>query len=347
MRILVFGGTRFLGRHFVEEALRRGHAVTVLTRGRVANPWPGRVEALTGDRDPALGTGLAALAGRAFDAAIDTSGYVPRVVGASAREISDRAGRYLFVSSISVLASAREPGQDESAAVAPLDDPATEDVPRHYGALKAACEDVVRQALGPRATIVRPGLIVGPYDATDRFGYWVARFVHPGLLGDRAARAVVPAPPSRPVQLVDARDLAAFMLGLVERDLGGTFNACSPDGRWTMGDVVQACRGAAADPPEPAWVDDDLLAAHHVEPWVGLPLWIPASQAEDAGFMRIDSSRAQAAGLSTRPLDRTVADTAGWLAARDNAGAWKQVLDPGRERLILDAFDRGGGTRPG
>ena len=335
MKLLVLGGTRFLGRHFVDAALARGHEVTIFTRGRTPHPWGDRVAALTGDRDPRVGAGLAALTAGAWDAAVDTSGYVPRVVGASAELLAPRVGRYLFVSSVSVYESNARPGIDESAAVAKLADPATEDILPNYGALKAACETVVAAHFGNRATQVRPGLIVGPHDGTDRFGYWVARFVHPALLGDRPAQAIVPAPPTAPIQVIDARDLAAWMLNLLERDVGGTYNAVSPAGRWTMGDLVATLEAAAAAPPAPAWLDDATLLAHGVEPWVGLPLWIPASDPDAAGFMSIDGARASAAGLTPRGLRHTVADTAAWLAGRDNAGAWKLVLSAARERAIL------------
>jgi 2'-hydroxyisoflavone reductase len=274
-----------------------------------------------------------------WDAVIDTSGYVPRVVGTSATLLAPRVRRYVFVSSLSVIAKADRPGLDESAPVATLDDPATEDVPANYGGLKAACEAVVRDACGDGATIVRPGLIVGPHDSTDRFGYWVARFAHPRLLGDRPSRAVVPAPRERPVQFVDARDLAAWLLDLCERDIGGTYNACSPAGLWTMGDLVDACVAASADPPVSTWVDEKTLHDFHVEPWTGLPLWIPSTDADAAGFMSVDCDRAHAAGLVARPLDETVRDTAAWLAARDNAGAWEHVLSGSREQLLLSAID--------
>ena len=339
MRLLLLGGARFLGRHVAEEALARGHEVTVFTRGRTPQPFGDRVRAVVGDRDPRVSPGLAALEHGAWDAAIDTSGYVPRVVGASATLLAPRVGRYVFVSSLSVIAKPDRPGLDESAPVAPLADPATEDVLPNYGGLKAACEAVVRDAYGDRATIVRPGLIVGPHDATDRFGYWVARFVHPGLLGERPTRAVVPAPRQRPVQLVDARDLAAWLLELCARDIGGTYNACSPAGLWTMGDLVDACVAASADPPVSTWVDEKTLLDFHVEPWTGLPLWIPSTEADASGFMSVDCDRAHAVGLFTRPLDETVRDTAAWLAARDNAGAWQHVLSSSREQLLLSAVD--------
>jgi len=339
VKLLVLGGTRFLGRHLVDAAVARGHAVTVFTRGRVPAPWDTtRVTALSGDRDPRIGAGLDALVGGGtFDAVVDTSGYVPRVVDASAALLADRAARYLFVSSVSVYADSSRPGIDEGAAVLALADPATEDVLPNYGALKAACERVVETRFGARATVVRPGLIVGPHDATDRFGYWVARFVHPHLLGDRPPDAVVPAPPAAPIQVIDARDLAAWMLDLCERDAGGRFNAVSPARTWTMGALVDALRAASAAPPRPAWIDDATLLEHKVEPWVGLPLWLPASEPDSAGFMAVDGGKAQAAGLAVRPLAATVADTARWLATRDNTGAWKHVLSAADERAILAA----------
>jgi len=338
MRLLVLGGALFLGRHVVDAALARGHEVTVFTRGRRPLPWSARVEARTGDRDPRSAPGLDALATGEWDAVIDTTGYVPRVVDASAVLLERCVRRYLFVSSVSVYADASHPGLNEDAAVAALDDPASEDVPKHYGALKAACEAVLCERFGSRATIVRPGLIVGPHDPTDRFAYWPARFVHPQLLGARAAQAVVPAPRGRPIQVIDARDLGEWMVALVERDVAGTFNATSPAGALTFGDLVDACLTAASAPPQPAWADDATLVAHHVEPWTGMPLWIPSSESDAAGFMAIDAARAQAEGLRCRALAETVRDTAAWLVARDNTGAWQKVLSDARERLVLSAL---------
>jgi 2'-hydroxyisoflavone reductase len=335
MKLLVLGGTRFLGRHFVDAALARGHAVSVFTRGRTPVPWTEGVDVRSGNRDPRIEPGLAARAGGRFDAVIDTSGYVPRVVAAGIDALAGRVGRYLFVSSLSVYADPGRPGIDESGAAATLDDPDTEDVPAHYGALKAACEAVVTSRFAAKATIVRPGLIVGPHDATDRFGYWVARFRAPHLLGERGPQAVVPAPAARPIQVVDARDLAAFMLELVEADVAGTFNACSAQGQWSFADLVAALAPPeAARAPKPAWVDDATLLGYGVQPWVGLPLWIPGSDAQSAGFMAFDCSRAHAAGLRTRPLADTIADTATWLLARDDAGAWQHVLDGASEAAI-------------
>jgi 2'-hydroxyisoflavone reductase len=340
MRLLLLGGTQFLGRHVVELGLARGHDVTVFTRGRrnLPDDLRSRVTPLTGDRDPRIGPGLRALDSGSWDAVIDTSGYVPRVVEASARLLAPRVAHYLFVSSISVYEKLDRPGLDENATLAMLETPDSEDIPKHYGALKAVCEALVTRVFGARTTLVRPGLIVGPHDPTDRFGYWPARFVHPRLLGDRDRYAVAPAPPERPVQFIDARDLASWMLDLVEHQVTGTFNATSPSHQWTFGDVVASCVEAASSPPDVVWVPDSRLLDFHVSPWVGLPLWIPSSESDSGGLNEVNVDRASAAGLRTRPLADTVRDTAEWLLARDNAGAWKQVLSDSRERQIVSAM---------
>lgn len=340
MRLLLLGGTQFLGRHIVELALQRGHAVTVFTRGRRELPEPAAssVTRLVGDRDPRSAPGLDAIGAGEWEAVIDLSGYVPRVVGASASLLAGRVARYVFVSSVSVYAKLDRPGLHETAPLAVLERADSEEIAKDYGALKAACEAVVTRAFGERATQVRPGLIVGPYDPTDRFGYWPARFVHPHLLGDRGPQAVAPAPPDRAVQFIDARDLAAFTLGLAERDVAGTFNATSPSDQWTFGDLVTTCMQAAASPPEALWVPERTLLEFHVEPWMGLPLWIPSTDADTAGFDRVSTKRAQQAGLRTRPLAETVADTARWLASRPNQDAWKHVLTDARERQLVSAI---------
>lgn len=338
MKLLILGGTRFLGRHFVDAALAREHAVTVFTRGVSPVPWPERVRHLTGNRDPQIAPGLVALAGSTWDAAIDLSGYLPRCVNASCAALEDCVGHYTFVSSASVYADVSRPGIDETAPVAQLDDPSSEDIAAHYGALKARCEDEVRAAFGGRAFVVRPGLIVGPFDSTDRFGYWVARFVCPALTGERADSAVVPAPPDRFIQFIDARDLATWMLDMVERKADGTFDACTPAGMWTMGALVEhLAAGARATGSKTVaqWVDDEALLRHGVTPWTGLPLWIPASDAESAGFMHLPCARALAHGLAFRPLEQTIDDTAAWLRQRDNSAAWRNVLSAAKEREIL------------
>jgi 2'-hydroxyisoflavone reductase len=339
MRLLVLGGTRFLGRHTVAAALEGGHEVTVFTRGVTASPWQGTaVTHLVGNRDPRIEPGLAALGAGEWDAAIDCSGYVPRCVAASAQRLANRVGHYAFVSSMSVYADSSRPGQDESAPIATLDDPATEDVLPNYGALKARCEEEVRAAFGGRALIARPGLIVGPHDASDRFAYWVARFLRPDSLGARADRAVVPAPPDRPVQFIDARDIAAWLIASAQSRQPGTFNLASPPGRWTTGQLVAALAERSrrnGRPVAPRWLDDVTLVERGVTPWTGLPLWIPASDAESAGFMEFSCARAFAHGLALRPLEDTIDDTAAWLDTRRDDGAWRNVLSADRERELL------------
>jgi len=336
VRFLVLGGTKFLGRHLVEAAVERGHTVTTFTRGQAPTHEHAAVLPLGGDRDPRKGNGLAALASGAWDAAFDLSGYVPRIVDASCELLGARVRRYLFVSSVSVYADTSTPGTTEDARRETLADSTSEDVAAHYGALKAACEDRVLARYGERATIVRPGLIVGPYDPTDRFSYWVARFTQPEVLGERDEEAAVPAPAERPIQLVDARDLAAWMVMLAEGDVGGTFNAASPADRWTMNDLVEAAtllrRG---DAPSPVWIDPDVLRRANIEPWTELPLWLPADDPQYAGFFAIDASRAAAAGLESRPLTATVADTAAWLGGKWRPEAWQKVLTVERERRLV------------
>jgi 2'-hydroxyisoflavone reductase len=341
MKLLVLGGTRFLGRHFVDAAARAGHDVTVFARGVTPSPWASsEITHLTGDRDPRKGQGLAALEGGSWDAAIDLSGYLPRCVEASARLLETKVEHYAFVSSMSVYADAGRPDLDETTPVAVLADPETEDIMAHYGALKASCEDAVRAAFGARALVIRPGLIVGPNDPTDRFGYWVARFLLPEHLGDRAQEAVVPAPPSRPVQFIDARDLASWMLDATGERLDGTFNAASPPRIWTMEmlvDMLVTRARRAGKHVAPRWIDEAKLAQHGVTPWTELPLWISATDAESAGFMEFSSAKAVARGLRVRPLSQTVDDTAAWLAERDETKAWKSVLPADKERALLAA----------
>jgi 2'-hydroxyisoflavone reductase len=338
VKLLVLGGTQFLGRHVVEAARARRIAVTIFTRGRAPVPWGAFVERRAGNRDPGIAPGLGALAEGTWDAVIDTSGYLPRCVGASARLLEERVAHYLFVSSLSAYADDGPVEQDESAPVAELADPASEDIAAHYGPLKAACERQVVAAFDQRATIVRPGLIVGPFDPTDRFGYWVARFLHPELLGERGVDAVVPAPPSRRIQFIDARDLANWMLDLAAARIGGTFNACSPPGRWTFGSLVEAlARQQRSGGPAvvPAWIAESTLLAHGITPWTELPMWLPEADRSTAGFMSFSCAKALGHGLSFRPLEQTLSDIAAWLAQRDNASVWRNVLSGAKEDALL------------
>ena len=274
MRLLVLGGTKFLGRHAVAHALEQGHDVTTFTRGRTNPDLFPEAEHLTGDRDG----DLEALRGRTWDGLIDTSGFVPDVVRQSAELLHDAVQRYLFVSTISVYGDPAEP----------------------YGANKLASEGVVEEVYGDRCTIVRPGLIVGPYDPTDRFTYWPRRLAAGGDV-------LAPGDPGQPVQVVDARDLAAWLVRLALHGHGGTFDATSP--ATTLGDVLERLRGDA----NLVWVDGQQLIDAGVEPWMELPLWLPQ---DGWPLMKRDVSAAVAAGLTFRPLEETARDTYEWDRAQ-------------------------------
>ena len=301
------GGTLFLGRHVVDVALERGHEVTLFNRGVTAPGLFADVEEIHGDREHDLDL----LAGRTWDAVIDTSGYVPRVVRAGAERLREAAERYTFVSSISVYGTYEEPGVAEDAAVPPLPEPGSEDVERYYGELKAACEQEVQGVFGQRALIARPGLIVGPYDPTERFTYWVARMAEGG-------RVLAPGAPGQPVQLIDARDLAAW---LIDRSDGGVFNLTGPAAPLSFGEMLECIRATVNPAAEIAWVDEAALADADVEPWSDLPLWLDVPRhPELRGFLAADISRALTAGLRLRPLEETIADTLAWVRERGPGG---------------------------
>jgi 2'-hydroxyisoflavone reductase len=329
VRLLVLGGTLFLGRHAVDAALAGGHEVTVFNRGRTAPDLFPEAEWIRGDR----AEDLSGLAGRDWDAVLDTSGYVPRVVRESVEVLEPCVGRYAFVSSISVYADLSGP-VDEEAPTAELRDPASEDVAADYGALKAACEREVHGAFGPRALAVRPGLIVGPHDPTGRFTYWVERAA-------RGGDVLAPGDPRRRVQLIDARDLGAWIVRALEAGVGGVLNATGPEPRPTMADVLDACRRAAGVDSDPIWVDDAFLLERGVGEWDELPLWLV--DPEWRGMLEADVSRAIARGLTFRALEQTARDTLAWLrgggaARRDQAPgvpADERTLTAERERELL------------
>ena len=320
MKLLVLGGTKFLGRHTVEAALAAGHDVTIFTRG-TTNPglFPD-VEHLTGDRDGDLDS----LAGAHWDGVVDTSGYVPRVVRQSAELLRDAVDRYVFVSSISVYADFSRP-IDESSPLAQLEDPATEEITEHYGALKAACETVIDELYGDRGTNVRAGLIVGPHDPTDRFTYWPRRIAAGGeVLG--------PGAPGAPVQFVDARDLGAWLVQLAHTGPGGTFNATGPAGPLTFGELLDRATAAIGSDASVTWVDEQIVLDAGIEGWTELPLWLPGD--DHAGMALADAARARAAGLTFRPLEETVLDTLAWDRSVDGD---RPTLTREKERAALGA----------
>jgi nucleoside-diphosphate-sugar epimerase len=328
VRLLVLGGTVFLGRAVVESALAGGHEVTLFTRGRTNPGLFPDAERLRGDRDG----DLRALEGRTWEAVVDTCGFVPRIVRQSAELLEAAVERYVFVSSVSAYADLSSP-PDESAPLAQLEDADSEEVMRDYGGLKAACERVVEDVFGDRATIVRPGLIVGPHDPTGRFTYWPRRVAGGGAV-------LAPGPPEAPVQIIDVRDLGDWLVALAKRGPGGAFNAIGPSEPLTFGEMLEACRAATGSGAKLVWVDGERLVEAGVEPWSDLPLWLPGD--EHAGMLRTPVARAVAAGLRFRPLAVTIVDTLAWDAEvggeppRQEDGRYKaQTISRERESELL------------
>ncbi len=326
MKILILGGTKFLGRHLVDAALAQGHQVTLFNRGKT-NPglFPG-VEERQGDRDGALD----ALKEGTWDVVIDTSGYVPRVVRASAELLKPRTQRYVFISSVSVYADFAVEDIDEDYPVGKVEDPTTEDVQEFYGPLKALCEEAVQDVYGDQALIIRPGLIVGPHDPTDRFTYWIRRF---GRGGD----VLVPGRPQRLQQFIDVRDLAEWTVKAATSSLTGVFNATGPAQRFTMGELVEAIQEAVPNAGNPVWVDEAFLAEHEVGEWIEMPLWIAESHGWP-GFEAASIARALNAGLTFRPVTETVRDTWDW--DKERTGPMAAGMEAEREADLLKAWSQ-------
>lgn len=330
MKILTIGGTRFSGRALSGQALERGHDVTIFHRGGSPDggepdPWPD-AEHVHGDR----GDGLGALAGRSFDAVVDFCGFFPRQVREAAAALPD-VGRYAFVSSLSAHT-------DDCRAHATEDDdvhrppfPDTEETTwRTYGPLKVASEQALTEALGARATVIRPGYIVGPHDPTDRFTYWVRRAA-------RGGEVLAPAPADYPMQWVDARDLAAFVLGLVEADTAGTFSVVTPPGRHHLAELLATSASATGAQISVTYADDEFVRANGLvgsEEADPFPLITP----DEANFHVFATDRAEAAGLVCRALAGTVRDTLSWDDERGAPWPMQAGLRPEREAELLAAL---------
>ena len=334
MKLLVLGGTKFLGRHVVETALARGDEVTIFNRGlHNAELYP-QVEKLRGDRDG----GLDVLRGRRWDAVVDTSGYVPRVVRASAEVLADAVDIYVFISSMSVYADYRQPNDEDSPVGTLADETNEERTGETYGPLKALCERAAEETLPGRVLNVRAGIIVGPYDPTGRFTYWTERVA-------RGGETLAPAPRERQIQLVDARDLSEWILRMCDARRAGVFNAAGPDYTLTMEGFLKACRDASDSDARFTWVGEQFLIERGVEPWGTLPLWLPESDEHHRFFLAENCERAFNAGLTFRPVADTARDTLAWQRAGSpgmDADAPNSVqahtLKPERERELLDAW---------
>ncbi|MBI5154377.1 NAD-dependent epimerase/dehydratase family protein [Candidatus Poribacteria bacterium] len=327
MNLLLLGGTVFLGRHVAASALARGHAVTLFHRGRHDAPELEGVGHVLGDRM----TDLALLGGRQWDAAVDTCGYFPRAVRMSAEFLAERSAHYTFVSSLSVYADNSRAGEDETAATGSIADESIEDVTGDtYGPLKALCERAAEAAMPGRVLNARPGLIVGPHDPTDRFTYWVRRMARGGAV-------LAPGDPQTPVQFIDARDLAEWIVRCAESRTAGVFNACGPVGRTlTMGEFLGMCAEVTGAGARLEWVDAAFLERQNAAPWSDLPVWIPGD-GDMAGFHTRSLERARRTGLRTRPLAGTIRDTLEWDRARGEPPL-RAGLAAEREGELLEAW---------
>jgi 2'-hydroxyisoflavone reductase len=328
-KILILGGTGFLGPALVDLARPRGHTLTLFNRGKTRPGLFQDVETLLGDRDG----NLKALEGRKWDAVIDTSGYVPRVVRASAELLAPNVEHYVFISTISVYADMSRYGIDEDSPLATVQDEKTEDVSQHYGALKALSEKAAEAAMPGRVATVRPGLIVGPGDPTDRFSYWPVRVA-------RGGEVLAPGDGEDPVQFIDVRDLAAFILGLVERRDVGTLNATGPAEPLSMRAMLEACKAANGGDARFTWVESDwLVEQQKVMPWSHMPVWIPRS-GEAKGMGRVSNARALKLGLTFRPTVDTARDTLGWFKTLppERQAKMRAGVTPEREREVLAAW---------
>lgn len=300
-RVLILGGTGFLGPALVEQAQAMNAEVTLFNRGKTNPHLFPELEKLRGDRNG----DLTALEGRQFDWVLDTSGQIPRQVEATAGLLADQAQRYVFVSSISAYANLSVPGVQEGGPTIAMPEPYSEEMPQHYGALKAGCERAAEAAMPGRATVIRPGLIVGPGDPTDRFTYWPTRVA-------RGGDVLAPNTPDDAAQFIDVRDLAAFILHTQRTEQGGTFNVTGPTEPMTMGGLLAACKTVTGSDASFHWVPTPSLAEHGVAPWMELTVWVPPDDAEFGGMSRVSISKAIEGGLKTRPVEETIADTLAW-----------------------------------
>ncbi|MBK9780532.1 MAG: SDR family oxidoreductase [Anaerolineales bacterium] len=321
MKILIIGGTRFVGRHLVTSARARGHEITLFNRGKTNPDLFRRVKNIRGDRE----TDLDQVAGQ-WDAVIDTCGYLPRIVRKSAEALKDKVGRYIFISSVSVYSNFSKVGINESDSVAMLTHEDTEEVTGEtYGALKALCEKAVQDVYGPRSLIIRPGLIVGPHDPTDRFTYWPLRIAKGGDV-------LAPDRPDAMTQFIDARDLADFIIKLIDQNVSGTFNAIGNP--VTLNTVFETCKRISKSNANFKWAPVEFLEKNTVAPWSDMPAWVPET-GENAGVSHVDISKAIHAGLTFTSLTDTVKAIYDWEFERPEGHELKAGLKPEREKELL------------
>jgi len=336
LKILVLGGTGFLGPAFVNAAQARGHSLTLFNRGKTRPELFPDLEKLQGDRDPNKGEGLKALEGRKWDAVLDNSGYYPRMVKASAELLAPHAQQYVYISSISAYANHDVPGEDESGPTAKLEDPTVETMGKkfeNFGGLKRLCEEAAEAAFPDRAALIRPGYIVGPDDPTDRFTYWPVRYA-------RGGEMLAPGSPEDPIQIIDVRDLAEWLVKVFENNLTGVYNAVGPEKPWTMGGLLAACKEAAGKTDtKPVWVPSEFLLKNGEDGEGDIPIWAPPiGKTKGANLRSID--KALKAGLKFRPGSVTVKDTLAYFNSlpEERRAKPRAGLTPEREKTLISLW---------
>ncbi|MDZ5713182.1 NAD-dependent epimerase/dehydratase family protein [Jeotgalibacillus haloalkalitolerans] len=325
MKLLILGGTKFLGRHIAESAVNKGHEVTLFNRGQTNTSLFPDAEKLTGDRNG----DLSALKNGTWDAVIDVSGYTPSQVRKTAELLRGRVNHYTLISTISVYEDyTNGPAVEGVTKLAELKEDTEEVNGATYGPLKQQCEEVVKEQYGDRSLIIRPGLIVGPHDPTDRFTYWVWR-------AQKGGEALAPGKPERKVQWIDVRDLSEWTIQMIENKKSGTFNAAGGDPLPTMEKYLETAKKVANSDVRYQWVSDEVLTEHEAGPFVEVPFWLPVSEHHPDGFLLADASKAISKGLTFRPLEETISDTLLWLNERKNH-EWQAGLTEERERKLLN-----------
>ena len=327
--ILILGGTGFIGPHMVREALRRGHGVTLFNRGRTNNKIFPDLETIKGDRDG----GLDGLKGRSWDVVVDNSGYVPRHVQDSARMLANSTRRYIYISTVSVYADFNVHNTEDSLLATIADESIEEVTGETYGALKALCETrAAGEIAAEQLTVLRPTYICGPGDHTDRFSYWPIR-------ARRGGEMVWPGTPDDPVQVVDVRDLANFVVDCAEQDIAGTYNMVNPAGSYTMGTLLADCQAVTAASVDPVWISEEFAYEQELIGGRQLPCWHPRSGVSAAGGS-FSGERARAAGFHHRPERETIRDLLAWwdTLPTERTGKVRAGLEAAREAEVIAAW---------
>jgi len=334
MKILIIGGTRFLGRHLVTVALARDHHVTLFNRGNYSTHVD--VETIKGDRH----TELHKLKARRWDAVIDTCGHLPRAVRAAAEALADSVNRYVFISSQNAYADVSVPDITEDYPRATLTDEQLKQANAIdttgqasygslYGGLKALCEQAAEEVMPGRLLILRPGLIVGPYDYTDRFTYWVVRVASGG-------EVLAPGRPERFIQFIDVRDLAEWTIRMIERSAAGAYNTHGQPSTLTMQGLLDECKNLSQSDAQFVWASEEFLLEQQVAAWSEMPLWLPEEAAPHLrGFMFISPRKAIGEGLAFRPVEETIRDTLAWYQTHQPNEPLKAGLNSDKERALL------------